>query len=131
MQQKWMQSEGCCIKRIVATCWQQSAQRKTTKLKDEAGNIKSNWKDLENIVMQHSTNLFGTLATFSKKALERVREQQTTRIPQRDREVMEVPITLEELHATTLVMEKIRYLVGMVFLLSFTWPFRMKLGLCY
>lgn len=58
------------------------------------------------IAREHFVNLLGTAPTLSDEALEEVLAQQTKKIPLEDRNALEAPISLEEMHVATLAMAR-------------------------
>lgn len=65
---------------------------------DEQGTVQTSWEEIAWIVEGHFTKLFGERKEVSEEALERVLQSQTARIPQAAKEMLEAPITLEELY---------------------------------
>lgn len=85
---------------------QQSISNEVTKLRGTDGSIKTEWGDLVGIAREHFVNLLGTAPTLSDEALEEVLAQQTKKIPLEDRNALEAPISLEEMHVATLAMAR-------------------------
>lgn len=69
------------------------------KLKDEMGEVQTEWEDIIEVAQRHFTRLIGATALLSEEALERVLKAQTTRISAEVATALDAPIKLEELIA--------------------------------
>lgn len=94
---RWQQQRGL-TKPIAATFKQQSVNKDISKLKDDAGDVKTTWEDIIQIARRHFVNLVGTTTEPTEEDLQRVLEAQTDKISEEAAQIMEKPITLEELH---------------------------------
>lgn len=72
MQQKWLQTDGNVSTRIYASFKQDAIRKGIHQLKDEEGNIKTQWEELVAITHIHFVSLLGTPLTLSKIDLEEV-----------------------------------------------------------
>jgi hypothetical protein len=98
MQAHWIVNGDKCSRPFFCTLKSMSVSTATEEVFDAHNRVVSTWEEIASAAVAHYTNILGTTKGQDNHAIQKILEAQYATISQVDRERIDVPFTMDELH---------------------------------